>query len=240
MLHAFREPLRKRNFGTKIALVTDVTKKIYMSRNALTRFVFSTAIGSLLALLTFTQANATVIYNWQPVTNGYTGNALGNPNNLTGQLLVADSDWQSGAISYNRNFRGNPCLGTCLGTAGLQTFKLTLGNFTFDSQASGRGLEQVVNLNFLMNGQVSGNLFSRDNNDADLISGAPARGLWSINSYTQYYGCSAFDPNNACNTTGRWVLDARSVPRSQVPIPATLVFLGIGLIGMRARFKSKS
>lgn len=219
------------------------------------------ALALTVALMTAGSAQAGVVYNWQTV------DTLGNTTTLNGRIEITDNAWRSGHIDHEYTATCPPNCYDLDPSRGLDLSDPSSPVISFAFAVDGLEHESF-DINYLRGTgfwAYSGNHFDGitvgRTIDGSINAGTGEKGvgmesldgIWTITTFSSdrvYAPCrdastSDVDPDalSRCSgMTGRWMLDASTVPNlaqlptpSQVPLPGTLALLGIGLLAIAKR-----
>ena len=189
-------------------------------------------IAAAAALLCATTAQAGVVYNWTPIEPGVVGN-------FRARLEVDEAAYLAGSLRETYQFGcGNFSSGCTTNTDTLLIEFTTTGlpgiDFRFDfRQGVNEGnARPVQRFDLQFAGSVLSGEFSVNNTEVEMtMSGAD---LWSVTRYRfGLLDCSLSTGATACGTTGRWTIDAASVPvAGPIPEPGILPLMALASLGL--------
>jgi hypothetical protein len=175
-----------------------------------------------LALALCAPAWGDVVYDWKPDSS-----AAGE----WGQLIISDQAWRSGAVQWNSDdhwpdFSGAPVRHATVvltsplidGGSWYSDLDPSLFRASFDIRFVGDGVEGSMFLEMVQEGTSDG-------------SGTAGSWLYELFNTSAEGAGESECFFSACDVTGRWVLDASTVP---VPAPGTMALLLAGLATARA------
>ena len=202
--------------------------------------------GSLLALAGIGCAQATVVYDWVPLTSSENIGSDVGPINIqldVGQIVITDQAYQSGSLSidYGPSSDAEGTIGedgAIVDSPVISAFMAnnnepygafvepTSDGFAFDGQSI------TADLSFLSNGRLSGSLDIFDYSDNFDSSGSG--NLWSIfNLNSDYFTgagrCAGEEPNGCDAGTGYWQLADST---ADVPAPSAWSLFGLSILGV--------
>ncbi len=187
------------------------------------------------ALAACAGAQAAVVYEWQEVAPTA---ELSSP---TGRLVLTDAAWSDGSVVYTATPAcGIPDTPGCLGWSGSPvqswSFRWADPRFGFSTDLRDRsfGPSQSFALIFRDDGLLDGRIVGGGNDGSDTLDMSGRDGLWTIlaaGTDLQPSPCNAAPCSSA---TGRWVLDASTVPDSagQVSEPGILPLMALASVGL--------
>lgn len=209
-------------------------------------------LGVFCALWLSASAQAGVVYNWENLTPTNGGDTF------SGTVILSDEAWHSGGGSYEQVFSINslPDVGGCpyrvedggiedfiFGSSGWRDFESGLVDGILDAYCEEpRALPVLYVFEFgfiVMDGYLAGGINWFGLNDEVRAGGDE---IWEVtlissDDSSAFGGCAHDHTPECLGATGRWVLDASTVP---VPEPSTwfLLITGISLLSFwKARLK---
>lgn len=193
------------------------------------------------ALAASAAAQADVVYEWQQLT---TGQAEGQ---TRGELRITDAAFAAGSIDYRhttqttqRPENANPNSPVISFLFGVENNPLAARLAPLTTQVLGGSLNLVLGADSVLSGRID-------------ITGDPAGavlsgsgGLWSLTGFISDIAgtcgnLTGFSSLPDCAATGRWVLDAATVPDGvgQVPVPGILPLMALASVGLGLSLRRK-
>lgn len=196
------------------------------------RCIRFTLIGSVIALLTATAAQATVVYNWHSTSPGPYVTATG------GELMITDAAYRSGSIDFYVNYpytspgviydHNGRITNSPVVSASL-TFSLTDGGGWAPGVFAQPGSQYFASMGFPFLSTLTfygdglwGDLFLYDESDEVNISDSQV-----YNYGSDYFTSELCGPPTCDGGSGYWQLSSVTVPE-----PPVWPLFGLGILGL--------
>lgn len=178
-------------------------------------FIFA---GSVIALLSATAAQASVIYNWHSTSPGQYVTATG------GELVVTNAAYRAGSINEIARRNDSPVISASLTfNDGVPGVFVNPRRPTADSDI--RFTSQVT---FNDDGTLSGYMFLLADSETEVAQAGGTRSSWGVFNYgSDYFSSEPCGPSTCSGGSGFWQLS-----RVEVPAPPAWPLFGLGVLAL--------